>query len=366
MQQQIKRGLLLMALSLAVAGRASIFVDNAKHTVKFSATATGVVAGTPVEFFFIDSDSDRDYEAVFTADDDISEIAMAFDKAGIPLGTPVRNQTCRFWPAGSRVIVSPDPWQYVTDNEIEAQHHLPVIYTGGERDATGAPVAATNMPEAIFAFYGLGQSFMLLDDALDQSVAYGRFTASCALEKGTRVEFTVSWDGTSATKPYNLMLTPGRIKESFSQMRGVSSELGLDVLPNFSPELTVSESVSAANALAALDSRQVRVNGYEEGQFFYRAFLPRDEWRDRRERLTQPLEVRFDGTNAVYTVIDEDWSVEGFNPKLTPRTVDIDEAKRFKTDTCLVFTPETTKLGLIYELKGRLPANIINWYIYID
>ena len=334
-------------------------------TVKIPAVATGIIPSAPVEFLLVAPDSDRDYESVFIAEKGAAEIAKDFESAGFPLGKPVNDRACRFWPAGCRVTISPDPWDLVVDKELDS-NRLPAVFTGGERDCSGAVVAATNMPEAIFAFYGLGQSLILLDDALDQSVVYGRFVPKREIEKGTRVEFTVSWDGTSGTKPYRLDLRPGTLKEALEAMHSAANEFGLDVAPSFSPELTVAEATTAANALAMLDSRAVRINGFEPGELFYRAFIPLEKWRDRSERLTQPLEVRLTDSSATFTVIDEDWNVEGLDPKLTPRSVTFDEAKAVKTDTCFVYTSPGMKLERIYELKRNLPATLRNWYVYCE
>ena len=344
---------------------ASVHADAEGRSVKFSATATGIVPTTPVEFFFVAPGSDRDYEAMFITDDSAAKIAKAFEKGGIPEGRFLDERACRFWPAGRRIKITPDPWQFISDKELP-DGPLPLVYTGGERDASGAPVADTNMPAAVFALYNVGQSMIMLDDTLDQSVVYGRFIAKKGMEKGEKVEFTVSWDGASGTVQYPLLLEPGNLKESIEAMRSAATDCGLDVTPSFSPDLTLAEATTAANALAVLDSRQVRVNGFKDGQFFYRAFLPLEKWRDRKERLAQPLEVHLSATHVDYTVVDEDWNVEGLDPILTPRTVDHDEAVKVKTDTCFVFASSDTKLARLYEIKKSLPSSLCNWYFYID
>lgn len=358
-----------VAISLAFIVFAAIFIwlgptfpKSSTMSATFTATATGVEVDTPVEFLFVGPHSDRDYEAVFIVDETPAEIAKAVEKGGIPVGKPIDEILCRFWPSGRRVSISPDPWQYVRDKE-PGDGHLPIVYTGGQRDSSGMPVANTNMPESVLALYSLGQSLFLLDDALDQSVVYGRFLASQKLEKGTKVRFTVSWDGVSGTTPYALSIVPGNIKEGLEAMRAAACEGGLDVTPSFSPDLTLAEATAAAQALSVLDSRQVRIDGFEAGQFFFRAFLPLEKWRDRKERLTQPLEVVLSESSAVFTVIDEDWNVEGLDPKLTQRNVSLDEARLAKTDTCIVYASADTRLQRLYELRKELPA-FRNWYFF--
>lgn len=342
---------------------AAVAADPAGRSVTFTATATGVTAGTPLEFVFVGPDSDRAYEAGFVTDARVKDLAAAFDKAGIPRGGPVDARSCRFWPTGAKVRIEPDIWSYVSDGRGEA--HLPVVYTGGARSG-GLPAAETEMPSSVLALYNCGQSLMLLDDTLDQSAAYGRFLAAKALEKGARVSFKVSWDGSSGTVPHRLEFRPGRVKEALEAMKAAMREGGLDVTADFAPDLALREAILAANSLAVLDSRAVRVNGAPEGQFYYRAFLPLEKWRDRKERLVQPLEARLSGSEEKFTVVDEDWTVEGVDPNLTPRDVDFAGACAVKSDTCLVFAPPDTPLSRLYNLKKRLPSSLRNWYLYAD
>lgn len=358
--------MIVPAIAAAFLTAASVSADAASRSVSISAKATGITENAPVEFLLVGPDSDRDYESVFVTELSADEIAKAFEKAGIPRGTSINERACRFWPAGCRVSVEPSPWNYVSDCEGQ-DGLLPVTYTGGERDAYGTPAAATNMPAAVFAFYSLAQSMLLLDDALDQSETYGRFKAGRTLEKGTRVVFTVTWDGFSGTRPFALNLKSGNLKESIEAMRAMADDAdGLEVTPSFDADMTLREAVSAAKAVSVLDSRKVKVNGFREGQFFYRAFLPLEKWRDRSERLTQPLEVYMSSSNTTFVVIDEDWSVEGLEPKRTPRTVDLTEARGAHADTCFIYAPPDTKLSRLYDFKHSFPATFRNWYLYCE
>ena len=353
-------------IAAAFLAAASVSADAAGRSVSIAAKATGITENSPVEFLLVGPDSDRDYESVFVTDASPDEIAKAFDKAGIPRGTPINERACRLWPAGCRVSMEPSPWKFVSDCE-GTNGLLDVTYTGGERDANGAPTAATNMPAAVFAFYSLAQSMLLLDDALDQSETYGRFKAGRTLEKGTRVVFTVSWDGSSGTRPFALDLKSGNLKESIEAMRAMAAEAdGLEVTPSFDPAMTLREAVSAANAVSVLDSRKLKVNGFREGQFFYQAFLPLEKWRDRSERLTQPLEAHMTPSNTTFVIVDEDWTVEGLEPKRTPRTVDLAAARAAHTDTCFIYAPSNTKLSRLYDFKHLFPATFRNWYIYCE
>lgn len=349
-------GLLFAALFAA----APLNVDAAKHTVSFTAKATGVEENLQLEFLFVGPDSDRDYEALFVTDARLKEIVAACEKAGFPMGQPIDPATCTFWPVGAEVSIEPSLWKFIRDERNLPR--LPIVWTGGTRSAEGFPVAETNMPSALFALYSCGQSPLLFDDALDQSVTYGRFKPSRKLEKGRSFTFTISWNGASRPANERITFAPGNLKDSLEFLRAKAGS-SRSVTPVFSPELTVREAKGVASALAVLESREVKINGFAEGQFFYRGFLPLEKWRDRKERLTQPLEVRLGATN-VFTIVDEDWNVEGVDPKLTPRTVSFAEIAAFKGDTCLFYAPKEMKLAAIFDCMKSLPKTIRTWYVF--
>lgn len=353
-------------VSMSLFAASAISVDAERHSVTISTTATGVEKGAPVEFLLAGPDSDRDYESVFFSDAGASEIASAFEQAGIPSGSPVDFSTCKFWPVGRRLSINPRIWDFVEDKSADSTY-LPVIYTGGSREGDGTPTAESKMPCAIFALYSCPQSLLQLDDSLDQSATYGTFVAASTLEKGTKAKFTFTWDGTSGACPCAVRFEPGNLRDAIEMLKSaVKGEDGIDATVSFSEELTASEATAIANALSVIDSRLVRVNHCEEGQFFFRAFLPLETWRDRRERLAQPLELKVSATNIVCTIVDEDWSGDGVDPLLSPRIVDFDEARRAKTDTCFIFTSGDMKLSRLYGIKAKFPNSFKNWYVYID
>lgn len=354
--------MLSLALPLLLAFT-PVAVDRQSHSVTFTARATGVGEGTILEFAFVGPDSDRAYEAMFVTDARISELARAFDEAGIPCGRPVSQSDCRFWPAGKTVTIDPSIWNFISNSQERAS--VPICFTGGVRDGSGLPIADTNMPSTVFSLYSIDQSLMLMDDFIDQSASYGNFTCKRGFTQGERLSFKISWDGASGTVAKRVVLSPGKIRPALESLRNANRNLDVEV--DFSPELAVAEAKAAATALSVIDSRAIRINGHSPGQIFYRGFLPEEEWRIREKRITQPLEVRIGTTNVVCTIIDEDWSVEGDDPKLTPHDMTIESLKgTFKGDTCLFFAAANEKLSRIYNLMKLLPSTIQNWYVYVD
>lgn len=310
---------------------ASIVVSS--NCVSFTTKATGVDITVPIEFAIAGPESDRDYESLFLTDDPMTNIVAAMRQAGIPTGKPYDLDKCHLWPIGPIVEFEPriDSLLMIATN-LDYQIY-DTIYTGGNGNI--------DMPQAVLSTYTCGQSIFTFDDSVEQGVAYGRFIARKQWKKGEPVAFKVTWKGKSTT----------------------------DTTPDFPAEKTLAEAVKYSKALAMFNSRTSKINGFNDGQFFYQAFLPKEAWRDRKERLVQPVEVKLTATNMVTTVIDEDWSVEGPDPKLTPRVVDFDKAfeeKKDATNVVLFFAPGDTKLSKLYELKKRIPASYKNFYVYID
>ena len=310
---------------------ASIVVST--NCVSFTAKATGIDTAVPVEFVIAGPGSDRDYESLFITDDSLKDIVEAMSKAGIPTGKTYDVDKCILWPIGPVVEFEPRIDSLVRIKEDVDYRLYDTVYTGGNGNY--------DMPLAVLSTYTFSQSLFSFDDSLDQSVGYGRFIATRQWQKGDKITFKVTWKG-GAT---------------------------VDTTPDFPADKTLAEAVKYAQAVQLLDTRTSKVNGFKEGQFFYQAFLPKEQWKDRKERLVQPIEIRLTSTNVVTTVIDEDWSVDGPDPKLTARIVDFDKAfaeKKKVTNVVFFFAPADTKLERLYELKKRIPASYRNFYVYVD
>ena len=313
---------------------ATIIVSS--NSVSFTTRATGIGNDTPLEFVIAGPDSDRDYETLLLTEDSTADIAAALVKAGLPRGKPYDWRKCNFWPVGPIVTFEPALETLVAVGE---GFTLPrFVFTGGDGD--------TKMPLAVLSTYSIGQAPFLPETPIDQSAAYGRYLSKKFYAKGELVTVKVSWDGKTAVS---------------------------DIVPDFPADRTVAEAVKVAKGLAATDSLATRFNGFREGQFFFRAYLPDEGWRDRMNRLTQPLEIRLNASNETATVIHEDWSGDGPDPLLTPADFTLTPealAKNLRAfprlDTCFFYCPAETKLERLYRLKKMMPDTIINYYVFID
>ena len=366
----------MTTLACALLAAAScVSFDAARHSVTIEAKSTDCGLDTEVEFLLVGADSDHQYESMFVTDATPAEIADAFEKAGIPKGLCIDAKGASFWPAGARLELTPAFTSLV--RETRGERTPPAIYTGGLRGADGTPVAATNSPNAVFALYGCAQSLIQLNDSLDQSATYGRFRVAEKIPQGEKRKITFTLDGKTGWSQYALRLEPGKLKDALVEMRSAAASNELSVTAFFAPELTVGEAVKCASALAGLDSPQVKVNGFPDGQLYYRAFLPQESWRDRSKRLCQPPEVHFITNGAVRVCeILEDWSGESLDPKLTEKLHDFDNVSAAaslvarladRTSTVLVYAPKEIQLSRIYEFKKGFPkGKTLTWYVFTE
>lgn len=335
-------------------------------SLTFTATATGVEQGTPVEFFFAGKDTDRDYETMFLLTETVDEFCDRLERAGLPRGKPTDARSCRLWPVGCSLKFEPSIDRFIAGRMPEGLPAAEPVYTGGRRLSGGRCDAGTNMPMSVFSTFTLDQSAIVYDGIYGQGAVYNCFTAKEKLEKGQRFTFTVSWD--SATMPRFLHLTarPGGGRELVECLKRESEKGSLDVLLGFADAMTVAEATAVASLVASLDSSRIRFNG--ETNLFYRSFLPLVKWRDRNERLTQPFELTIGNPDRLVFVV-EDWTVEGDDPKLTPQEIDFAasaDQKYARIDTCFVFASKTTTVARLQTAMKRMASRqVVNWYVFV-
>ena len=375
----MKSPVLIIAASILTAtcalAKSDVVYDAVKRTVSFDVVSTDCGVDTEIEFLFVGPNSDHDYESMFTTVAPVSEIADAFAKAGFPLGSPMSTDGCRFWATGDGVIMEPAFTNLVKD--LRSKNQPRMIFTGGSRNAKGEADAAKEMPEAVFALYNLSQSLILFDDFLDQSATYGRFKVAQKIPAGEKRRVTFKYVSGTSHRKETVKIGNTNLLEVANRLKAKSAGASLDVLCDFDPRTTLKSARDAARLLQMLDSAKIKINGVKEGQLYYKAYLPLEKWRDRKERLAQPPEVRFaaDGSISV-TEIKEDWSDENsLDPKLTPvekrytdarAAADAVDAVASKVFTVFFYASENSEIGRIFEFRKKLKTPKLNIYVFTE
>lgn len=338
-------------------------------SLTFTATATGVEKGTPIEFFFAGRDSDRDYETMFLLDEPVSNLCERLERAGLPRGRATDAGQCVLWPVGCRLSFSPALSEFVETKWPDGVVPANFVYTGGTRTEKGIPIADDVQPMSLCALYSIAQSPVVFNGIYHQGVVYGAHTARMSLKKGTRRTFTVTWDEKSMPARLTVAFAPGAAAQRIMEIKAASDRCGeVEVLADLEPSLTVAEAMQVAQALAVVDSPRVKVNGRRDGRLFYRAFLPDAKWTVRSQRLLQPFELTVgqlpESDSLVF--VEEDWSVEGNDPKLTPKRIPFAEARlHAKTTTCFIYAPRSMSLERVYDAMRRLAdTKVSTWYVF--
>lgn len=334
----------------------------------FTASATGVEKGTPVEFMFAGADTDRGYETMFLLDAPISDFARDLENAGLRRGFPQDNLKCDLWPVGCTVELDPPITNFVSITAPDGIVFNSMIYTGGVRSEKGAPIAANDMPGSVMSFYSLPQSLFVMNGLYPQGDVYNSFQAAKELKKGEKVRFTLHWNNDSMPDEHVLVLSKTNAVETFKFIHNASAKRPIVLKIGFDESLTIAEASDLAAVLDRIDSLNVKINGIVGDGFFYRAFNPPVKWRERQNRLAQPFELMLSNSTARLVFIEEDWTVEGDDPKLTPREIALSDAAKYpKTDTCFIFANRNITLRRILEVRRKISAKqICNWYIFIE
>ena len=331
-----------------------VVADKSERTVRVDAFSTGLPPGSILEFLLITLNSGHDYEATFQTTALAADLARAFAFIGLPTGRPVAPGSFRFWPAGERVLATasvdgaaPIPLDaFAADAQTKAP--LPetgFLYVGGAWKEDGTLTVDSAGPGSIVPTYNEPVTLFDLPRRAPQGTVYESITASTNSPAKpflpVAIEFrpeprpegaprrvrdlalrivaprTYSVDGAAETLDASALVL--RLQEI--------RKAGQDPYVSFSWDGAVpcGDLREAAQLLQMLDADSgagIRVVEPPAGFPFYQAFLPRDEWRDRARRFSQPCELRLSldesgAASAVLDVITETWPDEALKPDLS-------------------------------------------------
>ena len=367
-----------------------VAVDVTTRTVRILVEATGLGPADTAEFFASGQLSDRSYESFFVTVASPAAIADAIERVGVPRGVPPDIAGARLWPCGEKLTLTATPVSTnghdlafadllvdKAEKEEGAILSAPVVYTGGARDPSGAVVAATNIPCAVFALYSHTPSLLQLNGQFDQSTVYGRFHAKKEWPAGSLFELTLRWDGRTTVLRRDVELTVPTLKEKLTALRADAAAHDLFVRLSFGEGTTVGEAAEIAEALSLVDGKGLKMDGPLPGQFFFRAFLPDPAWRARPGRLFQPFEVHVAADGAKrFVFVEEDWSGEGLDPVLKPHETPFTEwaelpkliaqtgEKGTKINVLFLFAPKAAPVATLTPAVSAVGDRIATFYVF--
>ena len=214
----------------------------------------------------------------------------------------------------------------------------------------------------------------------DQTSTYGRFAAGKSLKAGSLLEIRLTWDGASHVKTRSPVLSATNVASVLQSLQAdAAPDTDLFVTPAFDDSVTVSRAAEIAKAFELLDGSGLRINGAAEGQFYYKAFLPDPTWRNRQGRLFQPFEIRLAANGSrTFTFVEEDWSGDGLDPVLKPRTSTVSDWSELpsrlaqtgdqgsKVTVAFIYAPADTPVTRLSPIVKALTPRIGTFYVFSE
>lgn len=347
-----------------------VIADIQRKEVRLLAEAVGHRPGITVEFVLVGPLSDRAYESAAVTVAMPGDIARAVERLGLARGGVVGSRPFRFWPYGERLSASvrrldvkqsgQRPLQaLIRDNEPDRPLFGDggLVFTGGNWSGDACDTD-TNMPSSVIALYNDSGTVFDLPFQVGQSEVYGRLSLAEQLPYGALLEITLQplmpADGaprvfpltaTAALKDNDVTVTctgtdgtvlnRAPLSETLTWLRA-QTEKGreLFVTIGIDDAMPLHRAADVARVFGMLDGKGLKLDGKTEQGLYVKAFLPAEKWRKREGRTPQPFELHVwrDADGALkkkLVFIDEDWTVEGLDPKLTPRAYPFESWQEF-------------------------------------
>lgn len=317
--------------------RPGLMADRKTGRVVVAAEGTGLGGGEIAEFFLIGEKSGHDYEALaimFATPGDIHE---ALEFIGMTPGRGVDYEAFCFWPKGERVTVrcsgTDTNWTprnirmeaMVLDRRTDAP--LPetgFVFIGSARiempDRPGTLWYAADVaePHAIAASYNEPACVLDAPRQAPQGDVYGKLTVNpkYAIPEGALLEVSLEperRDGTKRVMDLAARAVPGpdaalriclgtnaapmALEYALNELATIMKRgKDLFVTLEWADKLPIGAIARACSAFSELESDDgLRIEPPARGQLYYKAFLPREDFRDRTKRLAQPWELHLSG-----------------------------------------------------------------------
>jgi len=368
-----------------------LIADRAKRRVILQAESTGLGGGEIIEFFLVARNSGHAYEALAVSFAKPSHVHRALVFMGMEPGRPVDARNLHFWPRGERVFMTfacadpqaafgPVPVERLV---IDKRTNKPLAEEGlvfvGSTSPDSSPgrheksyAADIREPRSIASNYNEPSTVLDVRRQAPQAELYSFQQANPALQlpPAALLEVVITPEyGPNRKRVLDLDLyaNPGgddviscledmlfrlrkadgqnlvdeaNINEILSRFSSLTTD-GHDVfvtlfLGNF---LTLKAIRDLCRILSSIDTETgIRMEAPPPGHLYYRAFLPKEEFRQRSARIVQPWELHLSGNGTVVTgrlsEIEQIWRDEDVRPhlKVKEHAVATPEALRGELD----------------------------------
>ena len=376
-----------------------VLADREARTVRLDAFATGIRPGAIAEFLLITLNSGHEYESVFQTFALAADIARAFEFLGVPPGLPADFAAYRFWPRGERFEVEAEvdgaPAVPAERFLMEASTQKPrepagfLWIGGGWTDGGVSNTVDFSGPGSILPSYNEPVTLFDVPRRAPQNDVYQSCLSGENVPRRAILPAVLTFrpeprpaDAPLRVRPVALRLSPEGFSidgaapvppaEALKSLRAFRTDRAQDAYVSFSWDdaAPLADLRAVAQLLRMVDTEEtgIRVDAPPEGFPYYQALLPRDEWRDRAARYSQPCELRLsrgeDGSVAATLVaIGEIWKDDALKPDLDVKEFPVADADDFRAQLAekapagmkalLVFAPGALPYG---ELRPYLDA----------
>ncbi|MDD4101059.1 MAG: hypothetical protein PHU80_00310 [Kiritimatiellae bacterium] len=337
-----------------------VAADVAKQEVRLLAEAVGHRSGITAEFLLVGPNSDRAYEAAAVTVAQPGDIVRAVESLGVKRGGSVGSRSFRFWPVGERMSVcvrridvegdAERPMRSLINDQEPDEPLLGeggVVFTGGVWDGDVCLTDA-QIPCSIISLYNEKGTIFDVPFKVGQGEVYGRLALAETLPYGALLEVVIKpltpADGQPLVLPLSIDVVLQEGGDFTVTCSGDGKVLKKGDLPDSllwlkaqqgagrEPFVTLSideatplkKAVEVASVFVMLDGVGLKLDGKPEGGLYARAFTPMEKWREREGRVPQPYELHVrrgegGGLEKKLVFVEEDWTVPGLDPALTPR-----------------------------------------------
>jgi hypothetical protein len=323
-----------------------LLANRKDKTVRLYGRATGLGAGDPMEFFIIPADSGKDYESLTVAYVKPSEVSRALEFIGMKPGRPVNYNANQYWPKGERVLMTvewtnPEAQRRGQPNshrvraeeltiDTRTKKPLPLtglVFTGSytiKPEDGGKEMFAADVSDSrsIASVYNERSTVLDVPYQWPQGQVYGSLKPNATYEftPGQAIQILLTpehKDGKTRVRDLTLkVLQRDRFTLLDSNNKPITSETDLvHLLAEFGKltdagqdpfvtidvagDLTLHQLHEFFSLIQTLDRETgIRVEAPPQGQLYYRAFFPDEQWRDRTKRLGRPWELHTKVGNA--------------------------------------------------------------------